>query len=106
LPGAGLLGQAPAGVARRPCRPAWALMSVPKTLVLPAGVTSTVVDTSRGPFAALVASAGGDRHGHVLLVPGWTGSKEDFAALLPLLADAGFDVTAYDQRGQYETPGA
>jgi len=81
-------------------------MSVPKTLVLPAGVTSTVVDTSRGPFAALVASAGGDRHGHVLLVPGWTGSKEDFAALLPLLADAGFDVTAYDQRGQYETPGA
>ena len=42
---------------------------------------------------------------HVLLIPGWTGSKEDFTPLLPLLADAGFDATAYDQRGQFETPG-
>lgn len=41
----------------------------------------------------------------MLLIPGWTGSKEDFTPLLPLLAAAGFGVTAYDQRGQYETPG-
>jgi pimeloyl-ACP methyl ester carboxylesterase len=43
--------------------------------------------------------------GHVVLIPGWTGSKEDFTPLLPLLAAAGLDVTTYDQRGQYETPG-
>jgi pimeloyl-ACP methyl ester carboxylesterase len=41
---------------------------------------------------------------HVLLIPGWTGSKEDFTPLLPLLAEAGFHATAYDQRGQFETP--
>jgi pimeloyl-ACP methyl ester carboxylesterase len=39
-------------------------------------------------------------------VPGFTGSKEDFAAVLPLLADAGWSALTYDQRGQYETPAA
>jgi pimeloyl-ACP methyl ester carboxylesterase len=40
----------------------------------------------------------------VLLVPGFTGSKEDFLALLPLLARAGWDAVTYDQLGQYESP--
>lgn len=79
-------------------------MSTPRTLVLPAGVRATSVDTPRGTFAAHVVRV---EHptGHVVLVPGWTGSKEDFTPLLPLLADAGLDATAYDQRGQHETPG-
>jgi pimeloyl-ACP methyl ester carboxylesterase len=38
-------------------------------------------------------------------VPGFTGSKEDFVAVLPLLAERGWSVVTYDQRGQYETPG-
>lgn len=80
-------------------------MSTPRTLALPEGVEAVSIDTSRGSFAALEAKPSGAR-GHILLVPGWTGSKEDFAPLLPPLADAGFHVTAYDQRGQYETPGA
>lgn len=80
-------------------------MSVPRTLVLPPDVQAVTVQTARGPFAAHVARASSPV-GHVLLVPGWTGSKEDFTPLLPLLAVAGYDVTAYDQRGQYETPGA
>ncbi|MCA1713406.1 MAG: alpha/beta hydrolase [Actinobacteria bacterium] len=41
----------------------------------------------------------------VLLVPGYTGSKEDFRLLLQPLADAGYRAVAYDQRGQYESPG-
>jgi pimeloyl-ACP methyl ester carboxylesterase len=80
-------------------------MSVPRSLELPAGVDRTTIDTPRGTFAALVARAAVSR-GHVLLIPGWTGSKEDFTPLLPRLAAAGFDATAYDQRGQYETHGA
>jgi len=40
-----------------------------------------------------------------LLVPGYTGSKEDFLAVLQPLAAAGRRVTAIDMRGQYETPG-
>jgi pimeloyl-ACP methyl ester carboxylesterase len=41
----------------------------------------------------------------VLLLPGYTGSKEDFGPLLDLLADAGYLVTAIDLPGQYESPG-
>jgi pimeloyl-ACP methyl ester carboxylesterase len=39
-----------------------------------------------------------------LLVPGYTGSKEDFLAILPLLAAGGRRVFAIDMRGQYQTP--
>ncbi len=79
-------------------------MSVPRSLELPPGVVATTLETSRGSFAAHVARTE-QSVGHVLLVPGWTGSKEDFTPLLPLLAAAGLDATTYDQRGQYETPG-
>ncbi|MBF6328025.1 alpha/beta fold hydrolase [Nocardia transvalensis] len=43
--------------------------------------------------------------GTAVLVPGFTGSKEDFAAMLPILATAGFRCVAYDQRGQFESDG-
>ncbi len=40
-----------------------------------------------------------------MLVPGFTGSKEDFIALLAPLAHAGWRVVAVDGRGQYESGG-
>lgn len=80
-------------------------MSTPKTLDLPDGVEATTIETDRLTFAVHRAAVG-DPRGHVLLVPGWTGSKEDFTPLLPYLAAAGFDATSCDQRGQFETPGA
>jgi pimeloyl-ACP methyl ester carboxylesterase len=40
-----------------------------------------------------------------VLLPGYTGSKEDFLAVLHPLAAAGRQVLAVDMRGQYETPG-
>ncbi|GAA3824420.1 alpha/beta hydrolase [Streptomyces chiangmaiensis] len=43
--------------------------------------------------------------GTALLLPGYTGSKEDFIALQPLLAAAGYRSVAVDGRGQYESPG-
>lgn len=58
-------------------------------------------------FAALEALPGSgacDRR-PALLVPGFTGSKEDFIAVLPTLAASGHRVIALDMRGQYETPG-
>ncbi len=52
-----------------------------------------------------VPPVGADGGGAVLLVPGYTGSKEDFAPLLPMLAAAGHRVVALDQRGQHESEG-
>jgi pimeloyl-ACP methyl ester carboxylesterase len=80
-------------------------MSTPRSLVLPPGVEAVTLETSRGRFAAHTIRADG-AVAHILLIPGWTGSKEDFTAFLPFLSAAGFDATAYDQRGQYETAGA
>lgn len=78
-------------------------MSVPQTLALPEGVKAGFRTGLDGDIAMLSIKARGPRKGHVLLIPGWTGSKEDFTPILPLLADAGYDVDAYDQAGQYES---
>ena len=79
-------------------------MSTPRRVGLPADVTAVPVRTPRGTFASLQA---GDAAVAtvVLLVPGWTGSKEDFATLLPELASRGLRAVAVDPRGQFETPG-
>ncbi|MPY46491.1 alpha/beta fold hydrolase [Streptomyces phyllanthi] len=49
--------------------------------------------------------AGTAEKGTALLLPGFTGSKEDFIALHQPLAAAGYRTVAVDGRGQYETPG-
>lgn len=83
-------------------------MSTPRFLTLPPGVRRTDIETSRGRFAALEALPGSgiSERSPALLVPGFTGSKEDFIAVLQTLAGAGRRVHALDMRGQYETPGA
>ena len=81
-------------------------MSTPRTLVLPESVQPTTIRTDRGEFAALSAVPDvGTPLGTVLLVPGWTGSKEDFTPLVAELASYGWRAFAVDQRGQYQTPG-
>jgi len=82
-------------------------MSTPTSLELPEGTRSATIETARGSFAALDAmpAAGPCELGPALLVPGFTGSKEDFIAILGELAAAGRRVVAIDQRGQYQTTG-
>jgi pimeloyl-ACP methyl ester carboxylesterase len=65
------------------------------------------METARGQFAVLDAmpAAGPCELGTALLVPGYTGSKEDFIAILGQLAAAGRRVIAVDLRGQYQTAG-
>ncbi|MEU4744319.1 alpha/beta hydrolase [Actinosynnema sp. NPDC023658] len=59
-----------------------------------------------GPIAALRAPAAGrDLGATALLVPGYTGSKEDFAPLVDPISDAGVEVVAIDLPGQYESSG-
>ncbi|WP_314171950.1 alpha/beta fold hydrolase [Streptomyces winkii] len=78
-------------------------MSKPPFLGLPPAVRAYKLPTERGEFA--VHEAGEPRLGTALLMPGFTGSKEDFIALLDPLAGMGFRVVAVDGRGQYETDG-
>ncbi len=64
------------------------------------------VDGLTGPLAALdTGTPAGPQAGTVLMVAGYTGSKEDFAPLLQPLSEAGFRVFTIDQRGQFESPG-
>jgi pimeloyl-ACP methyl ester carboxylesterase len=71
-------------------------------------VRRVTVETARGPFAALEAlpAAGVAERQPALLIPGYTGSKEDFLPVLGPLAGAGRRVIAIDMRGQYESPPA
>lgn len=82
-------------------------MSVPKHLRPDPQVTSARVPVPSGALAALVATPSGEPavEPGVLLVPGYTGSKEDFWHLLPLLAQAGRQAVAIDLRGQYDSGG-
>jgi pimeloyl-ACP methyl ester carboxylesterase len=82
-------------------------VSTPRFLDLPPGVTPQKIETPQGTFAALEALpvSGVIERWPALLVPGLTGSKEDFLAVLMTLAGSGRRVVAVDLRGQYETPG-
>jgi pimeloyl-ACP methyl ester carboxylesterase len=64
--------------------------------------------TERGEFAVLVAqpALGVSHRKPALLVPGYTGSKENFLPVLEPLAAAGRTVVAIDIRGQYQSPAA
>jgi len=79
-------------------------VSTPPYLDLPIGARHVALPTGRGDLAGLRLDAA-EPVGTVLLVPGWTGSKEDFLAVLEPLARRGWTAVAYDQRGQYESRG-
>lgn len=65
----------------------------------------------RSRFAApsgelAMVSLGEPDRPRVVLVPGVTGSKEDFALMMPVLAGAGYLVQSFDLAGQYESHAA
>lgn len=79
-------------------------VSIPPFLRPPTGVTARALTTDRGTFAVLDnRSAVEGSRGSALLVPGFTGSKEDFIAVLAPLAARGVHAVALDLAGQYES---
>ncbi len=86
-------------------------------IALPSGVRRVSVPSPVGQLATLQINAsvptrrGIGRQGFgassptVVLVPGFTGSKEDFISILPLLSTQGLNSVALDLRGQYESIG-
>lgn len=82
-------------------------MSIPPFLEPPSGVSAVAIATERGTFAALdnEKALADQPVGSAVLVPGFTGSKEDFIALLAPLANQRVRAVAFDLAGQFETPG-
>src|SRR5215472_8125642 len=82
-------------------------VSTPRYLDLPDQVRPVAIASERGAFAALEArpASGVCERRPALLVPGFTGSKEDFIPVLQSLAAAGRRVVAMDMLGQYESQG-
>lgn len=75
--------------------------------MVPDGVRAEQLATTRGTFAALIADPEDvdDTTPCVVMLPGWTGSKEDFMPTLVPVAQSGRRAIAIDHRGQYESPG-
>ncbi|MEV6289242.1 alpha/beta hydrolase [Streptomyces sp. NPDC051896] len=82
-------------------------MSRPDTFVPPPGARAYALRTARGEFAVVDApvAAGVVPRGVALLLPGFTGSKEDFNPLHVPLARRGYRTVAVDGRGQHESDG-
>lgn len=72
--------------------------------VLPQGAERGRFEAPSGTLATV--SMGEQGNPRVLLVPGATGSKEDFLLMLPELAAAGYFVLSCDIAGQYESAAA
>ncbi|MEU7102187.1 alpha/beta hydrolase [Streptomyces longwoodensis] len=82
-------------------------MTTPSPFVPPPGARAYALRTARGEFAVVDApvAAGVEPRGVALLVPGFTGSKEDFHLLHEPLAARGYRTVAVDGRGQNESQG-
>lgn len=68
---------------------------------IPAGVQRVRIDAPSGRLAGI--EAGDSSNPRVLLVPGLTGSKEDFQRMMPSFVAHGYYVVSYDLAGQYES---
>ena len=98
LPVTSATGERTAGILTCPRRPR---LSCPRGRGEPPSRPRAV----SSPCSTRCPPAGPCELGTALLVPGYTGSKEDFIAILGPLAAAGRRVIAVDQRGQYQTAG-
>jgi pimeloyl-ACP methyl ester carboxylesterase len=65
----------------------------------------SLLDVPGGPLAVLRDAPEVRSRATVLLVPGLTGSKEDFRLIAAPLVEAGHPVVLLDQRGQHQSPG-
>ncbi|MEV6540218.1 alpha/beta hydrolase [Streptomyces sp. NPDC051665] len=82
-------------------------MSRPPSFTPPPGARAYSLRTARGEFAVVDSPVGDgvEPKGVALLLPGFTGSKEDFNPLHEAFGARGYRTVAVDGRGQYETDG-
>lgn len=82
-------------------------MTTPALLAPPPGARAYPLRTARGDFAVVDMPPLPDTEprGVALLLPGFTGSKEDFHLMHEPLAARGYRTVAVDGRGQFESKG-
>ncbi|CAM5658469.1 Hydrolase OS=Streptomyces glaucescens OX=1907 GN=SGLAU_22140 PE=4 SV=1 [Streptomyces glaucescens] len=82
-------------------------MTTSTPLAPPPGAHAYRLRTGRGDFAVVDVPAAPDaeQRGVALLLPGFTGSKEDFHLMHEPLAARGYRTVAVDGRGQFESNG-
>lgn len=68
---------------------------------IPDGIDRWSIDAPSGRLAGL--AAGSPLAPRIILVPGITGSKEDFVLMIPLLVEAGYRVETFDLAGHYHS---
>ena len=69
--------------------------------VFPEGAEHSMFEAPSGMLARV--ALGAPSAPRIVLVPGATGSKEDFVLMMPLFAEAGYRVESFDLAGQYES---
>lgn len=69
-------------------------------LINPVGVSKVKLKAGNKEFGALVTEPESIHAGTIVFVPGWSGSREDFVAILPLLSSLGWHCFSIDQNGQ------
>ncbi|WIJ45825.1 alpha/beta fold hydrolase [Curtobacterium citreum] len=72
-------------------------------LPTPEGVDAVGIDLPVGRLTAYRVVPDGPSKGVVLVVPGYTGSKEDWRTFMPLLREAGWTAVAISRRGQADS---
>lgn len=72
---------------------------------IPDCVHRITIDVPSGALAAFDCAPACPTFDSAVLVPGFSGSKEDFVPMLAALSHGGYRVVAFDQRGQYESGG-
>ncbi|MFC9908664.1 alpha/beta fold hydrolase [Streptomyces sp. NPDC127197] len=82
-------------------------MTDPAHLAPPPGARACSLRTARGDFAVvdMPVAPSVEHKGTALLLPGFTGSKEDFRLMQGPLAERGYRTVAVDGRGQFESDG-
>jgi pimeloyl-ACP methyl ester carboxylesterase len=69
-------------------------------LVNPAGIREQKFITTKNVIGALVSEPEAIHAGTIIFIPGWSGSREDFVATMPILSSLGWYCIAIDQHGQ------
>lgn len=69
----------------------------------PPGVDLLAIEVAGTQLTALRAEPKATRRGAVLLLPGYTSSKEEFYGIAPLLSAMGWEAWAYSHRGQADS---